>query len=156
MESCAWADRASLRSEEILEKSFAHAKILLRTVLKAKDYESLFPATGKGVAHHTLSDVQQCVREAQALYEARTGVTTDPFLAMNPSSHTPAPNGSMDAQKKVSMKARRWLTGLSEKVVYFSNIFDVLVQHHSEYVALAWGTFKLVFMVCSCAFLQST
>jgi hypothetical protein len=44
-------------------------------------------------------------------------------------------------------KVRSWLLGLSEKIVHYGNVFDVLVQHHPEYVSLAWGTFKLVFTV---------
>ena len=44
-------------------------------------------------------------------------------------------------------KARKWLVALSERVTYYGQIFDVLVQHHPEYVSLAWGTFKFVFTV---------
>lgn len=44
-------------------------------------------------------------------------------------------------------KARKWLVALSERITYYGQIFDVLVQHHPEYVSLAWGTFKFVFMV---------
>lgn len=46
-------------------------------------------------------------------------------------------------------KARKWLVALSERITYYGQIFDVLVQHHPEYVSLAWGTFKFVFMVCN-------
>lgn len=31
--------------------------------------------------------------------------------------------------------------------MHYSNIFDVMVQHHPEYVSLAWSTFKLLFVV---------
>jgi len=44
-------------------------------------------------------------------------------------------------------KARRWLNTLADRVVYYGNILDVLVQHHPEYVSLAWGTFKILFVV---------
>jgi hypothetical protein len=37
--------------------------------------------------------------------------------------------------------------GLSEKIVHYGNVFDVLAQQHPEYVSLAWGTFKLLFIV---------
>ncbi|CAD6593390.1 MAG: hypothetical protein ASARMPREDX12_007126 [Alectoria sarmentosa] len=43
-------------------------------------------------------------------------------------------------------KARKWLVALSERITYYGQIFDVLVQQHPEYVSLAWGTFKFVFM----------
>ena len=44
-------------------------------------------------------------------------------------------------------KARRWLVALSERIAFYGQVFDVLVQHHPEYVSLAWGTFKLTFQV---------
>lgn len=44
-------------------------------------------------------------------------------------------------------KASKWLVALSERITYYGQIFDVLVQHHPEYVSLAWGTFKFVFTV---------
>ena len=44
-------------------------------------------------------------------------------------------------------KARRWLVALSERIAFYGQIFDVLVQQHPEYVSLAWGTFKFVFQV---------
>ena len=44
-------------------------------------------------------------------------------------------------------KARKWLVALSERITYYGQIFDVLVQHHPEYVSLAWGAFKFVFVV---------
>jgi hypothetical protein len=37
---------------------------------------------------------------------------------------------------------------VSERVHYYGNIMDVLVQHHPEYVSLAWGTMKLLVGVC--------
>lgn len=45
-------------------------------------------------------------------------------------------------------KAWKWLRRLSQRVVVYGKVLDVLVQHHPEYVTLAWGTFKLLFMVC--------
>ena len=44
-------------------------------------------------------------------------------------------------------KARRWLAALSERIAFYGQIFDVLNQHHPEYVSLAWGTFKFIFRV---------
>lgn len=48
---------------------------------------------------------------------------------------------------KYATKARLWLTGLSEKIVCYGNIFDVMIQQYPQYVSLAWGTFKLLFVV---------
>lgn len=46
-------------------------------------------------------------------------------------------------------KAKRWLSRFSKRVMLYSNILDTFVQHHPEYTALAWGTFKLLFVVSS-------
>lgn len=45
-------------------------------------------------------------------------------------------------------KTRRYIQGLSQRICYYGNIMDVLVQHHPEYVSLAWGAMKLLFGVC--------
>ncbi|KAK7999450.1 hypothetical protein PG990_012050 [Apiospora arundinis] len=50
------------------------------------------------------------------------------------------------SEKRGSSKARLWLNQLSSKINYYGNILDVLVQHHPEYVSLAWGTFKFLFI----------
>ncbi|KAL9046325.1 MAG: hypothetical protein Q9214_000813 [Letrouitia sp. 1 TL-2023] len=60
-------------------------------------------------------------------------------MATPPSKLTAATN-------KSAAKARHWLTGLSEKLLFYGNIFDVMAQHHPEYVSLAWGTFKFLFI----------
>ncbi|KAH7395180.1 hypothetical protein DE146DRAFT_615269 [Phaeosphaeria sp. MPI-PUGE-AT-0046c] len=42
--------------------------------------------------------------------------------------------------------ARALLERCSSRVMYYGKVFDVLAQHHPEYVALAWGAVKLVLM----------
>jgi len=44
-------------------------------------------------------------------------------------------------------KARKWLNCVAGRLMHYSNIFDVLVQHHPEYVSLAWGAMKFMFVV---------
>lgn len=44
-------------------------------------------------------------------------------------------------------KIRRWITKVTERLVYYGAVFDILSQHHPEYVALAWGAIKFVFIV---------
>lgn len=95
------------------------------------------------VSQHTIYDLQRCLKHAQASYEARVGVTNDAFEEIAPSITAPA----LPPSKKAKAKARIWLTTLSEKLLHYGNIFDVMVQHHPEYVSLAWGTFKLLFTV---------
>jgi hypothetical protein len=43
---------------------------------------------------------------------------------------------------------RQWLEKLSERIMHYAPVLDALAQHHPEYVALAWGSVKLVLMVC--------
>jgi hypothetical protein len=45
-------------------------------------------------------------------------------------------------------KARKWLEVFSSKVVYYGTVMDVLVQQYPQYVSLAWGAMKFLFMVC--------
>ncbi|KAL9096074.1 MAG: hypothetical protein Q9165_001596 [Trypethelium subeluteriae] len=59
-------------------------------------------------------------------------------------------NAVSDAQKnyedRVNSKARKWTMKLSARLHLYGAILDVFVQQHPEYVALAWGTFKLLFL----------
>ncbi|KAF5684325.1 Nacht domain-containing protein [Fusarium circinatum] len=48
--------------------------------------------------------------------------------------------------KPEASRIHRWLFNCSERIVYYGSIFDVFVQHHPEYVSLAWGTFKFLFV----------
>ncbi|KAH7129451.1 hypothetical protein B0J13DRAFT_482768 [Dactylonectria estremocensis] len=41
-------------------------------------------------------------------------------------------------------RARKWLQRAISRMHHYGNIMDVLVQHHPEYAALAWGAMKLV------------
>ncbi|KAI1496447.1 hypothetical protein F5X99DRAFT_72715 [Biscogniauxia marginata] len=49
-----------------------------------------------------------------------------------------------EAHRKHST-ARLWLHRFSQRVKFYGNIMDVLVQHHPEYVSLAWGAMKFLF-----------
>lgn len=48
---------------------------------------------------------------------------------------------------KSGSKAMKWLRNFSQRVVFYADVLDVLVQHHLEFVALAWGGMKLLFAV---------
>jgi hypothetical protein len=48
---------------------------------------------------------------------------------------------------KQASKARKWLCIFSSKVMFYSSVLDVLVQHHPEYVSLVWGAMRLLFAV---------
>jgi predicted ATP-binding protein involved in virulence len=70
-------------------------------------------------SHHTIEDVQNAVADAVRMYEAR----------------------------KTSPKAMKWLHGLSKRVRFYGDVMDMLVQHHPEYVSLAWGAMKFLLIV---------
>ncbi len=38
-------------------------------------------------------------------------------------------------------------SALSSRIVYYKDILDMLVQQHPEYVSLAWGAMKFLFVV---------
>jgi hypothetical protein len=44
-------------------------------------------------------------------------------------------------------KVAKWLSKLSSRICHYGQILDVLVQHHPEYVSLAWGAMKFLFVV---------
>jgi hypothetical protein len=67
---------------------------------------------------HTINDVEDEVRKAKLKYEAK-------------------PKGW----------CRRWLGEFSLGIMHYASILDAIVQHHPEYVSLAWGTTKLLFVV---------
>ncbi|EXJ87098.1 hypothetical protein A1O3_04056 [Capronia epimyces CBS 606.96] len=48
--------------------------------------------------------------------------------------------------KEKESKAHKCLVAFSARVRYYGDVLDVLAQHHPEYVALAWGAFKFVFV----------
>ena len=48
---------------------------------------------------------------------------------------------------KTLSDTRKWLHQFSSKIIYYGNVLDVLAQHHPEYVSLAWGAFKFLFIV---------
>ena len=50
-------------------------------------------------------------------------------------------------RERQGAKAYRWLSAFSSRLMYYGGVLDTLAQHHPEYVALAWGTVKLIFIV---------
>ncbi|KAF6808227.1 hypothetical protein CPLU01_15697 [Colletotrichum plurivorum] len=65
-----------------------------------------------------IEDVQLVVADSLAKYEARSG----------------------------SSKTKKWLQKASETICHYGTVLDVFVQHHPEYISLAWGTMKLLFV----------
>ncbi|KAL9039803.1 MAG: hypothetical protein Q9214_004726, partial [Letrouitia sp. 1 TL-2023] len=43
-------------------------------------------------------------------------------------------------------KPREWLLAFSSRVMHYKIVMDTLSQHHPEYVSLAWGAIKFLFL----------
>ena len=44
-------------------------------------------------------------------------------------------------------KVKKWLSNIAARLDLYGNIMDMLVQHHPEYVSLAWGAIKFLIVV---------
>ncbi|KAL9073136.1 MAG: hypothetical protein Q9157_004869 [Trypethelium eluteriae] len=62
------------------------------------------------------------------------------------SVHSAVVDAQRQYEHRTNSKARKWMTRLSTRLHLYGEILDVFVEHHPEYVALAWGTFKLLFV----------
>jgi hypothetical protein len=107
-------------------KSPNNAEIVFTRVLQllqingsGSSYQGNVPGQDWLKEKHTIADVQEEIKKAQEKYNLRS-------------------QGS---------RVRKWLSRFSAGVLYYGRILDVLVQHHPEYVSLAWGTTKLLFVV---------
>ena len=99
--------------------------------------------------------VAQAYRRAVADLEAELKITGHANLS--PGNHTSIQDvltivekskQRYDDSSKEHTGARKWLEKLSDRIMYYGKVLDVLAQHHPEYVALAWGAVKLVLTVC--------
>jgi hypothetical protein len=52
-----------------------------------------------------------------------------------------------DVESEKTKKPRKWLNAFASRLMYYGAVLDTLAQHHPEYVALAWGALKFVFLV---------
>lgn len=52
-----------------------------------------------------------------------------------------------ESHRKSSV-ASTWLVCFSQRIKFYGDVLDVFVQHHPEYVSLAWGAMKFLFTVC--------
>jgi glycogen debranching enzyme len=52
------------------------------------------------------------------------------------------------AKRRDGSQARESLTQLSEKLMFYTGVMDVIVNQHPEYTALAWGAMKFLLIVC--------
>ncbi|KAF4540190.1 Nacht domain protein [Lasiodiplodia theobromae] len=114
------AGNSADESRSIIAQAFNEAKEFCDKELKNDQKEIPLWLQGKSSA----KDVLDSVMEAKRKYEPAQKVD----------------GGWMS-------KANNIWSVASTRIVYYSNILDVLVQHHPEYVSLAWGALKFVFVV---------
>jgi hypothetical protein len=74
----------------------------------------------------SIEDIQRLVEEAQARY----------------------------VESSKDRKVVKWLRRVSARITYYGQVLDVLAQQHPEYLAIAWGTMKFIFMVSQRVFHQ--
>jgi hypothetical protein len=98
---------------------FARVLQLLQTNGSGSSYQGNVPGQDWLKKKHTIANVQEEIKKAQEKYNLTS-------------------QGS---------RVRKWLSRFSAGALYYGLILDVLVQHHPEYVSLAWGTTKLLFVV---------
>ncbi|KAL8953357.1 MAG: hypothetical protein Q9222_000784 [Ikaeria aurantiellina] len=109
--------------QDILASAFSAAKDFLKKELPQREYDSIFETdNAQPRSIHNINTFAATLEQARDAYKNRA------------------------SSGKGCAKAKIWLASLSARVVHYGNIFDVLVQHHPEYVSLAWGTFKLIFV----------
>lgn len=67
----------------------------------------------------SIQDVKAAVDDAQKAYESRSRKS----------------------------KVRQYLAAFSTRIMYYGAVMDTLSQHHPEFVSLAWGAVKFLFVV---------
>lgn len=50
-------------------------------------------------------------------------------------------------QRRKSRALMEWLSKAASHIQFYGKVFDVVSQHHPEYVALGWGAVKFFLMV---------
>lgn len=103
----------------------------------------------------------RCFRSAQSSFDEALNLfkiahTEDPKTVqllddLNPTRLEDVEKAVLDAKTRYENKKRskvaRQLFAFAQRVQYYGKIMDVLVQQHPEYVSLAWGAMKLLFVV---------
>lgn len=107
--------------------------------------------------HRDFANAQAAFRYAQAQFE-RHGTKDPKKKARLQALQTTTLEDLLDAVQQAQQKyaqsqsestIRQKIEKFAEGVYHYSNIMDVMVQHHPEYVSLAWGAMKFLFLVCA-------
>ncbi|TGJ82870.1 hypothetical protein E0Z10_g5893 [Xylaria hypoxylon] len=117
-----WITHAYAGDELNADKPFEPAQVAFKNALEIFKQRLTNDPAKKTVAsdlftNSTLGDVLNTVQAAKRRYESASGAS----------------------------KLREGLVAFSQRLLYYGNIMDVLIQHHPEYVSLAWGAMKFIF-----------
>ncbi|KAF4545427.1 uncharacterized protein LTHEOB_5260 [Lasiodiplodia theobromae] len=113
----------------------------------------------KFASWYTADPADPCLepaREAYTLAVERfsTGLTADPSKR-EAARKTCSPDALKTTVEDAALRyeashrnksAHKWTLKLSKRIVHYQNVMDVIVQHHPEYVSLAWGAMKFLFV----------
>ncbi|KAM5367008.1 hypothetical protein ACJZ2D_010276 [Fusarium nematophilum] len=102
-------------------------------------------SVGPAIAKDAFKAVKEHFRQSSSLSDQEKALLTG-TNSVEDVQKTVAELIAKHEAKSESSKTRRWLQRASETMCYYSKVFDVLVQHHAEYVSLVWGVMKLLFM----------
>ncbi|KAJ4995880.1 hypothetical protein K4K48_009448 [Colletotrichum sp. SAR 10_66] len=114
-------------------------------------YTDLVFGLAKAKEQDTACVAQDAFNTVQKYFEQRANLTHDEKALVTGSNSMEDMQGVMTEvlakyeASKVSSKTRGWLQKTCEIICHYGTVLDVFVQHHPEYVALVWGTMKLVF-----------
>ncbi|KAK4207534.1 hypothetical protein QBC37DRAFT_433328 [Rhypophila decipiens] len=106
------------------------------------------PALRRDIASEAFQDVVQYL-ELEFVRDAKA-------LAWLKSVKSTSINDLLDTTRDVENKytessrskqgVRKWLTGLSSRIMHYGKVMDTLAQHNPEYVSLVWGVVKFILM----------
>ncbi|KAK1845889.1 hypothetical protein CCHR01_11499 [Colletotrichum chrysophilum] len=99
---------------------------------------------GECVAEDALRAVQKYFLQSDTLTRGEKILVTESHSMEDIQALVAGTLESYEAAK-ASSKTRGWLQKTSEIICHYGTILDVFVQHHPEYVSLAWGAMKLIF-----------
>lgn len=122
-----------------LDKHVVHLRL---TVCRSRDIAK--EAYESALQH--LKDSQQLHSRDQKPLWSGTSASIEEVLELV--EHTKANYDGLSPKRK---KVGKCLADISERIMNYSAVLDMLAQHHPEYVSLAWGAAKFVLIV-SCGY----
>ncbi|KAF5599432.1 hypothetical protein FPANT_3409 [Fusarium pseudoanthophilum] len=114
--------------------------------------DQVFQSWYKGDDANKADIAQEAFKSVKKHFEQSNSLSSDEkTLLGKKSSLQDVENAVSDAfakyeAKSEASKTRKWLQKASESICHYGQVLDVFVQHHPEYVSLAWGLMKVMFI----------